>query len=300
MSGSFVEPTEFWGKLPVVFDGAISTELYNRGCPFEEIPEVWAASNPATLEEIHSAYLSAGAGVATTATFGLFRLVYTEKLSVDDAASITRANLRACRRAVGERALIGGSIGPTARQAHQIDETLLASSVEPIVSALADNGADFILLETQTSLREALALAGRIRQLCQLPLVVSYGFAWHGRTLDDFTPAQAVEEMLRFQPVALGCNCAPDSVGMVRILQQMAPVADDIPILLRPNAGIPETVNGRKVYSISPQRMGDLVITYFLDGARLIGGCCGSTPAHIAAVSERLSYRSAHDDAEGY
>ena len=293
--GGFTDPTDFWRKLPVVFDGGISSELYNRGCPFEEPPELWAADNPKIVEELHADYCRAGATVATTATFGLMRRAYAGEIDVSRAADVVRAVVTACRngvKAVNPSTLIGGSIGATARLPQEIEESRLRAAVEPMIDGMTTCGVSFILLETQSSLRETIALVSAVRQLSDLPMVISFAFAWHGRTLDDFTPGQAVEETLRYQPVAYGCNCAPDAVGMVRILQQMAPVADDIPVLLRPNAGIPRLVNGQQVYSISPDRLADLAGTYWLDGARLFGGCCGTTPEHIAAVTARLSYRT--------
>ncbi len=294
------DPSSFWKKLPVVFDGGISSELYSRGCPLEAPPELWAASHPETLIRLHTDYAAAGATVATAATFGLYRELYTGRIDEAHATAIAASAVSAARTGAGERSMVAGTIGPTARPPHEIDGSQLRSALPPIVTSMANAGADFILLETQTSLREAVALTEAVRQTSDLPIVISFGFAWRGRTLDDFTPGQAVEEVLRFRPVAVGCNCAPDSVGMVRILQQMAPVADDIPVLIRPNAGIPRTVNGTLQYSLAPARLADLAGTYLLDGARLIGGCCGTSPAHTAAVAERLTYRELPSESDEY
>jgi methionine synthase I (cobalamin-dependent) len=155
--------------------------------------------------------------------------------------------------------------------------------------ALAAGGVDFIYVETMSDLQEALAAVQGAQQACDLPVFCTLSFDTHGRTSMGVAPAQAAQALAALGVSALGANCGHAPEEVLEILPQMHAAAPDAALIAKPNAGIPHMVKRQVVYDADPQRMAELSLRYVELGARIVGTCCGSSPAHIAAIAAALT-----------
>jgi 5-methyltetrahydrofolate--homocysteine methyltransferase len=277
----------------ILGDGAWGTMLFARGLPTGDAPERVCLERPDLLTEIAGLYLEAGAEVVTTNTFG----ASPERLGLhglaDDLEEICRSAVSAVRRAVGERAWVSGSIGPTGvllSPLGRLDPGVAHAGFARQAAALAAAGADLLCVETMTDLAEAeLAVRAAREAAPVLPVVATMSFEATRRgffTVMGVTPAKAAVCLAAAGASAVGANCG-DGDTMTGIAREFRAHCA-LPIAVRPNAGLPTLVEGALVYPESPEAMAARVPELLEAGVQILGGCCGTTPAHVRALREAL------------
>jgi 5-methyltetrahydrofolate--homocysteine methyltransferase len=280
---------------PILLDGAMGTMLFESGLDSGDSPEEWNVLQPEKVREIHRAYIEAGSRVILTNTFG------GSSIRLDShglAARTIELNKAAARNARAEAdqaphdVLVAGSMGPTG-QLFEPMGTLTYDAAKQAFAAqaegLAEGGVDLFWIETMSDLEEVRAAVAGVRTVSELPIAATMSFDSHGRTMMGVTPEQAVlalqEEDIQF----LGANCGTGSDELIKAIQNIQAAQPELPVIAKANAGIPEVVGTEVVYNGSPEVMAAYATEVWEEGARLIGGCCGSTPDHIRAMAEALS-----------
>lgn len=275
-------------KQPVlVGDGAMGTMLQQMGLPVGETPEEWNISHPQVIAEIHRQYLEAGADVIETNTFG----ANSYKLRGGTASKVREMNIagsRLAREMAGSKALVAGSMGPTGCLLAPWGELSFADAVRAYTlqaAALAAGGADFILIETMTDLQEArAAMFGAMS--ADMPVAVQLTVEMSGRTLMGTPCSVAAAVLSAFKPLWVGCNCGTGPEAMLDSIRQMRHWTNSVSAF--PNAGLPEWQAGKQVYPLDPESFAANSHRLFEAGASLVGGCCGTTPAHIRMLRSTL------------
>ncbi len=282
------------GQL-LCFDGGMGTMLQARGLPAGISPEVFCLERPDVLRGIHEEYLLAGADIITTNTFGgsVFKLpanLEVESFNREMAVS-ARVAIDAVRNGgVTERPLfVAGSMGPTGHFLRPLGPLTFAELVDAFrtqARGLITGGADLILAETHFDLGELRALVVAVREECDLPLGVSMTFEGE-RTLTGASPEVFRETMLNMGVDFIATNCSSGPEQMRDIARRLA-AGCPVPVLAEPNAGLPELENGKTVFRLDPETFASVTTTFAADGVRMLGGCCGTTPAHIAALRKAM------------
>jgi methionine synthase I (cobalamin-dependent) len=271
---------------PVLTDGAWGTELQVRGLAPGDCPDLWNLTHPERVEEVARGYVEAGSRVILTNTFRANRLVVG-----GEAAAVNRAGAVISRRAADGQVAVFGSIGPSGKllAAGEVSEKELGDVFLEQALALAEGGADALLLETMSDLAEArVALAAA--RVTQLPVVVSMVFDTgrnHDRTLTGVTPEQAAAELSIAGADAIGANCGVGIAAYVPICRRLR-AATGRPIWIKPNAGLPELVEGQVVYRTTPEEFAGHARLLVEAGATFVGGCCGTNRSYIRALGEVL------------
>jgi methionine synthase I (cobalamin-dependent)/5,10-methylenetetrahydrofolate reductase len=267
----------------VVSDGAMGTMLYAHGMFINRSYDELNLSAPAVVKEIHQAYAHAGAEILETNTFGA-NAVALEKYGLRDrVARINRAGVELARACAGDECWVAGAIGPLGVYLEPLGKLSFAEAravFREQAEALAAAGVDLLMLETfgqVTELREALAAA---RDACTLPLVAQITIDDEGRALDGTPAAEAARRLETWGADVIGINCSGGPVGILEALEQMAK-ATSRPLIAQPNAGKPRSVEGRNLYMVSPEYLADYARQFIAAGAKIVGGCCGTTPEHI-------------------
>lgn len=280
-------------KGTVVADGAMGTELQRAGLSIGECGERWVLDHPERVEAIHRAYLEAGSAVIVTCSFGANRWVLGRYGLAEQAPVVNRAAAAIARRAAGDRALVLGDLGPCGGFLEPLGPIApgdLESQFRIQARALLDGGADGIIVETMSALEE-LRLAIRAARSAGAPLVVAsmaFDRLPNGRlrTMMGVSPDQAARAAVEEGADIVGANCGTrmtpdDFVAVVGEFRGASGRA----IMIQANAGTPELVNGAAVYRLAPAAFVDGMRLVRAAGARIIGGCCGTTPDHIRALA---------------
>jgi 5-methyltetrahydrofolate--homocysteine methyltransferase len=282
----------------VLIDGGLGTELMARGLPQGSPPETWNLERPDLVEDVHRRYFAAGADIVSTNSFGGSRIKLAGHGLEARAAELNLAAARLARRAAPPGKWVAGSIGPTGKflkpQGEFTEEEFTAAFAEQ-AAALAEGGADILLVETQYDLREALCAVRAARQASSLPVFSTMTFNALPRgyfTLMGDGVAKCAAALAEAGVSALGANCSLDSermVGAVRALRAATP----IPLVAQANAGQPVLdAEGRVSYSQGLEDYVRFVPDIVAAGADFVGGCCGTTPDYIKAIAEKLFRRT--------
>ena len=276
----------------LVFDGGMGTMLQSRGLPPGVSPELFCLARPDVLVGIHADYLRAGADVLTTNTFGGCIYKLGTGPGAPDVVEFNRAMARAAREAVaasGREAFVAGSVGPSGhfmRPLGDLDPAELVAAFRAQIRGLVQGGVDLILAETQFDLAEARAIVLAVRAECDLPVGVSMTFE-NGVSLTGTRPEVFVQSMLNMGVDLVGTNCSAGPEQMVEVADELLAISE-VPVLVEPNAGLPELVDGKTVFRLGPDDFARHTARFAAAGARLLGGCCGTTPDHIAALRGAL------------
>lgn len=277
---------------PLLSDGAMGTILHQRGVAFEDCFDALNLTNPALVGDVHRAYIEAGSNIIQTNTFGANRYKLARHGLEHQVAEINRAGVELARRVVYasfKTILIAGDVGPLGVRLApfgrvQLDQARLAFAEQ--IEALADAGVDLIIIETMTDLyevREAILAAREVAP--GLPVLASMTFTRDDRTLLGDSPAKVARVLSESGADILGVNCSGGPHQILRILRQMRQSVPTSHFSVMPNAGWPEQVGGRIMYPAAPEYFGEYALAFWEAGACLIGGCCGTTPAHIQAMA---------------
>jgi len=288
---------------PILCDGAMGTYLYSKGVPLDRCFDALNLDEPALVEGIHREYIAAGAEIVETNTFGANRFKLAEYGLERQVAAINEAGVRAAQRArtgAGHTVFIAGSVGPLGAHLAPIgtitpEEAFRAFAEQ--VQALAEAGADLLILETFSDLAEMEVAIRAARSVCDLPIVAQMTFAEDRRTPLGYSPEAVVERLRALEVPVIGANCSVGPARLFAVVRRMASLLypegkplDHPPFLaVQPNAGWPERVGGRVVYPATPEYFGHYARRFIATGVQLIGGCCGTTPAHTRAMRLTLN-----------
>jgi methionine synthase I (cobalamin-dependent) len=272
-------------------DGATGTNYQNMGIEPGVAPEEWVFDAPDNVRALHRRFLDAGSDLVLTCTFG----ATTPRLADGPLAGRGReVNVRAAelaRDAAGDDRLVAGSLGPTGQLPEPYGlltrEVCVAAFAEQ-ARALADGGVDLLVLETFFALEEALWAIEGVQGVSDLPLVMSFSFDQGTHTMMGLSPADVVAAVEPLGVAALGANCGRSLADTDTIVDEFLAAASGLPLWIKPNAGVPRIVGDTVVYDADPEMLAAHVRAYADKGARIVGGCCGSTPEHIAAIARAL------------
>ena len=285
-------------ERPLVADGGMGSLIYQTlGYPRALCIEHTPLTHAETVLQIHLAYIAAGAELVQAHSYGANRIRLMPFGLQDKVAAINGQAVKLAREAkeiAGKEVLIAGSIGPIELLDYP-NETLQAEALQLIrevvqeqARALEGRGVDLFVLETFSSLAELSATIDAVRSLSALPIIAQMTFAEDGRTLTGVTAQEVGARLCALGVDVLGMNCSIGPLTALDILRTLSPVVD-VPLAIQPNAGFPKRVGGRIVYPLaSPELFREFAREALGLGARLIGGCCGTTPQHIAAVADVL------------
>jgi 5-methyltetrahydrofolate--homocysteine methyltransferase len=275
----------------MVADGAIGTNLQAAGLAPGVLPEEWVIDRPEEVLDLHRAFVAAGSDIILTCSFGGTRIRMHGTKYARRVAEINRRAAELARTAAGERAgvFVAGSLGPTGLLFEPMGELRYVEAVETYAeqaAALTEGGVDLLVLETMFSLDEAVAAIEGIRRASDLPLVCSFSYDRGTRTMMGVRPAQMVAAIAPLGVAALGANCGRSLDAMVQVLGELAAQDTGLPLWAKPNAGLPQGSPPR--YDVEPDEMAAYAVRYLAAGAQIIGGCCGTTPAHVRVIALAL------------
>ncbi|MBG0775601.1 MAG: homocysteine S-methyltransferase family protein [Desulfovibrionaceae bacterium] len=266
---------------PILFDGGMGTLLQAKGMPAGQSPELFGMAHPEVVRACHAEYVAAGAHVVTTNTFG----GSPYKLHGEDARPVNRELAAAARAAAGDAVFVAGSVGPTGVFCRPLGEATFRDLVEAFkqqIQGLAEGGVDLILAETHFDLAEIRAVVVAAREVCDLPVGASMTFE-NGVSLTGTTPAVFVDTMQNMGVELIGTNCSTGPEGMLDVVRSMLGRLET-PLLAEPNAGLPVLEGERTVFPMGPEEFASHARGFLDAGVRCLGGCCGTTPTHIARL----------------
>ncbi len=271
-------------------DGATGTMLQSHGLEDGRLPESWILEKPERVLALHESYLKAGSSLVLTCTLGGTRFRLAHEGLEGRVPEVNRRAAELARQAAGDSAFVAGDMGPTGQLLAPLGPLSASEAADGYAeqaAALAEGGVDFLLVETLSDLAEAKAAVEGARRVTNLPIFVTFSFDSHGRTMMGLRPAQAAREMAPLVE-GVGANCGRDPDEYPGFLAAMAAEAPGALLWAKPNAGLPRLDGDLVVYDASPAAMAEVAVRLRQAGARVIGGCCGTTPAHIAAMSQSL------------
>ena len=275
----------FSSKKILIADGGTGSSLIQRGLPAGAPPEAWVLDKPEVILNLHRDFIHAGAEIILTCTFGASPIRLE---TLDLADQFKRINEQAVslakQAAAGTQVLVAGCMGPLGMKLTPDGKIVLQESYQKQACILDAAGVDFLLLETQYDQAEASLAVKGVRAASSLPLVVSFTFTQNSIT----TPADFAAAMQADALSAIGINCGIDLGNNLTALKELA-ACTSLPLWFKPNAGLPRIINGNKaVYDVTPEMMAAQVPAWIAAGARIIGGCCGTSPAHLKAIAEGI------------
>lgn len=277
----------------LICDGAMGTQLQARGLEPGECPELWCLERTNDVRDIHHGYREANSDLVECNSFGGSRWKLEQHGLGDRTAEINRRAAELAREVAGDTQHVLGSVGPTGEFMEPLglhtEEEFIGVFTEQ-VQALKDGGAEAVILETMTALEEIRAAAKAALDIGGLTVIASFTFDPEegGRyaTMMGVTPADFATAMAELGVHVVASNCGTGPDDMVNIVAQLRESANGLPLMAMPNAGMPVVENGETVFKQTPEQMAAHVPELIAAGAKIIGGCCGTTPAHIQALTQ--------------
>lgn len=271
-----------FGKRILIADGAMGTLIQSKHPHYRGAPELLNKEDPNLIRSIHESYLKAGADIIETNTFGANRIKLANYSLENQAYELSYLGAKLAREAVGDRAIVAGSVGPLGRLLWPMGDVDFEEAKEAFkeqIKGLKDGGADIVFIETMSDVREAKAAIIAANEV-GIPAAVSVTFQDNERTLLGSTPEAVAIALSKMDVLAIGANCSFGPDLMVNIARRMASVTSK-PLLFMPNAGLPKLVDGKTVFPMGPEEFVRFMEELVEAGAWIIGGCCGTTPEHI-------------------
>jgi len=271
---------------PMVCDGAMGTMLYSKGISLTRCFDELNLSSPQLVKEVHLAYVKAGAEILETNTFGASRPRLEKHNQAEKVREINLAGARLAREVAGEDLYVAGSVGPLGIRLEPLGPTSLKEAREAFreqIAALAEGGADLLMVETMSDPNEAHQALLAARDVCSLPVVVQMTVQDDGSTPIGALPEDFARKLDEWGTDIIGLNRSVGPAAILEALEIIAAVTGR-KLSAQPNAGMPRTVEGRNIYLSSPEYLASYARRFIQSGARLVGGCCGTTPEHIKAI----------------
>ena len=297
MPGALTERERFrilLRRRPLLFDGAMGTLLYSRGIPQRSCLDEIVLTHSDVVTTIHREYLESGADAIETNTFGANRFRLAEFGLEKLAAQMNRRGAQLAREArdvAGREALVAGSIGPLGpvlRDQDRLHPGIARAAFREQVEGLLEGGVDLFCCETFGDLETLLAAVEEVRRACDLPLIAQMTFGEDLLAGDGTSPEAAAAALAEAGVDAVGVNCGGGPLTCLEAVVRMGPPTAMVARSLQPNAGLPQRIDGRLVYSAEPEYFGEMVPRMLAAGARIVGGCCGTTPRHTAAMRSAI------------
>lgn len=281
-------------ERPLVFDGAMGTMIYSKGVFINTCYEHLCITNPALISEIHQEYVDAGADVVETNSYGANRIKLEAYGLADQLEAINRASVKLAREAAGDDVLVAGSVGPVLKSGENYPDfrhseilNMFCDVFQEQMAVLADEGIDFFLLETFTHVQEA-KLAAKIAASFGLPVFVSLTVGKDGETRRGTKIERLIDALDKDKHIdGIGINCGIGPSAAYSMAERALPRTEK-PVIILPNAGVPQEVEGRLIYMSTPEYFTEYAKNMIQLGARGIGGCCGTTPAHIEEMAKSI------------
>lgn len=282
-------------RSPLLCDGAMGTQLLERGLTSGECGMLWNVNRPADVLAVHQAYREAGCDLVTTNSFGGSRFALEKHGLADRVAELNRAAAQVARQAAGETGWVLGDVGPFGDFLEPVGDVAaddLRAAFRDQIAALIEGGADAILVETMSDPAEAI-VGIEATKACdaKIAVIVTYAFQQTAprefRTMMGTTASEAMHRAVTAGADIVGTNCGTGLSldDYVELAKQLVAAAGDTPVIVQPNGGSPHTKNGHTIYDATPEHMATIASQLLKAGVRIVGGCCGTTPAHIAAMS---------------
>ncbi len=289
MPGNLLERIQ---QSPVLCDGAMGTLLYSKGVFINRCYDELNLSQPDLIRGIHHEYLQAGAEIIETNTFGANSFRLARHSLADKVHDVNRMGARLAHEAAKSFDVwVAGSVGPLGTRIEPLGKTSFAEARQAFrqqIEALAEGGVDLLMLETfgyLEELHQAMLAAKDVG--AKLPLVVQVTIDEDGNCLDGADPETFVPRLEEWGADVIGCNCSVGPVAMLEAIERVRALTS-LPLAAQPNAGIPRSVEGRNIYLCSPEYMASYARKFVAAGARIVGGCCGTTPDHIRVMKSAL------------
>lgn len=282
------ELQDLFQKGPIILDGATGSNLMAKGMPMGVCPEDWIYHHKDAIVSLQKAYVEAGTQILYAPTFTANRIKLAEYGMEDRLEELNRAMVRYSREAAGDRAFVAGDLTMTGRQLYPVGDLMFEDLVDVYkeqVSAILKEGVDLFVIETMMSLQECRAALLAVKETCDLPVMISLTYNEDGRTLYGTSPEIAMVVLEHMGADIVGVNCSTGPLAMIPLVKAILPYAD-IPIMVKPNAGMPELENGETVYKMTPEEFADACEQLVDAGASVVGGCCGTRPDHIKALAD--------------
>jgi len=272
----------------LILDGGMGTLLQQKGLPAGELPERWNISHPGIVQEIHRAYYDAGSNVVSTNTFGANLLKFSHmELEEIIAAAVNNARIAKNTSSNTKEKFIALDIGPSGKLLKPYGDLDFEEAVKLFAETVkigSKLGVDLIFIETMNDSYETKAALLAAKENSELPVFISNAYGSDGRLMTGATPAAMVALLEGMGADAIGANCSLGPRQLGGVVEELLKYAS-VPVLLKPNAGLPEVKDGKTVYDITPAVFAQEVIPFIEKGVRIVGGCCGTTPDYIKAVS---------------
>jgi 5-methyltetrahydrofolate--homocysteine methyltransferase len=277
----------------LVADGATGTNLQQMGLKAGKPPEDLVVDQPELLLKLEKAFMEAGSDIILTCTFGGTRLRMKDSKYKDRAPEVNQRAVELARKAASSRTdvLVAGSMGPTGLVMKPFGPMTPVQAFETYAEqakALAEGGVDLLLIETMFAVEEANAAFDAARSVTDLPIVVSFSYDRGVRTMMGVKPKDVAKNYKEAGATLVGANCGTTLENMETIIKEYAETIPGFGLWAKPNAGIPhlDVQTEQSIYDMTPQDMATYVKKYVALGARVVGGCCGSTPEHVAAIAK--------------
>lgn len=277
----------------VLMDGAMGTYIYQKGVFIDKCYDALNLTNPDLIRSIHEEYRNAGAKVLETNTFGANRFKLARHNLADERKPIIEAGVNLARKAAGEDCYVAGSIGPLGVEIKPFGEIALPEARDAFreqASALFEIGVDLILLETFRNVKELEHAVRAVKTVCDLPVLAHAAVLEDGKTSYGVAVEDIIRQLEALDVAAIGFNCVAGPKQMLDFLERVAGLTQT-PISVMPNAGLPQYLDGRTFYMSTPEYFGVYAKRLIEAGARILGGCCGTTPEHIRKMADALAQK---------
>jgi 5-methyltetrahydrofolate--homocysteine methyltransferase len=282
---------DFINNRIVLLDGATGTELQKRNMPIGVCPERWVLEHPEVILEVQKLYVEAGSEIIYTCTFGGNRIKLAE-FGMAESVSVLNQELAALtKKAAGGKALVAGDLAPTGRMIEPLGDLPFEECVtvykEQVLGLLA-GGVDLFVIETMMDIQEARAALIAVKESCNLPICVSMTFDREQRTLTGTDPVTALITLQSLGADVVGCNCSTGPAEMAALISLMKPYTR-VPLLAKPNAGLPKLVDGVTVFNMDVTEFCGYVEALVNAGISFLGGCCGTSPEYIRGLKNKIA-----------
>ncbi|MFC2151026.1 homocysteine S-methyltransferase family protein [Bacteroidota bacterium] len=276
-------------------DGAWGTMLFEKGLQQGECPELWNITNKERVFDIAKQYVAAGSDIVETNSFGgsVIKLEHYNLGSRTEEINIEAANIS--REAAGNEKLVFGSMGPCGKILimGDVTEDQIYDSFSLQAKSLVKGGSDALIIETMTALDEALIAIRACKENTSVPIICTFTFDKtinnDYRTMMGISPEEMCKALISAGVDVVGSNCGNGFDGMIEIAKELRKISSKIPIMIQANAGMPELVEEKVVYPEKPDEMAEKIPALINLGVSIIGGCCGTTPAHISKFSQIIN-----------